>query len=158
MPVIVELLIIAADRPERSSINCILSHNGTTSKRWMYSAVIAHDTLRSCTRCLRRRVQSLLGIYPSTSTSCNCCICADWDYSHHMMAQPCSNNYPTTEHEDSPIHPKQRGVRNQRMLPSVKMTYEYLRQGCKYCFFNVFKGYWSITTAMEYMRIVGVKK
>ena len=48
IPVIVKLLTIIADRPERSSINCILSHAGNSTTRWRYSALIDPNRLRSC--------------------------------------------------------------------------------------------------------------
>ncbi len=56
IPVIVKLLTIIADRPERSSINCILSHAGNSTTRWRYSAFIDPDRLRSCRTCFTRRL------------------------------------------------------------------------------------------------------
>ena len=48
VPVVVELLILAADRPERAAINCILSHSGNSTARWMHSALIDPAVLWSC--------------------------------------------------------------------------------------------------------------
>ena len=40
VPVVVKVLTISSNRPERSAINHILGHNGTTTRRWLHSAYI----------------------------------------------------------------------------------------------------------------------
>ena len=40
LPIVVRVLVMSADRPERNALNDLLSHNGTSSKRWMYSTMI----------------------------------------------------------------------------------------------------------------------
>ena len=51
IPVIVEVLAVLADRPERCAMNSLLQHNGTNTKRWRYSAYIKYHYLPSCLKC-----------------------------------------------------------------------------------------------------------
>jgi len=58
IPVVLKTLAIIADRPERCNLNCILSHTGLTTKRWLYSAYIDVQVLPSCKTCLYYRVRN----------------------------------------------------------------------------------------------------
>ena len=48
IPVIVKVMAVLADRPERCSMNYILQHNETTTKRWRYAGFIHAQFFLSC--------------------------------------------------------------------------------------------------------------
>ena len=85
VPVFVKVLTISSNRPERSAINHILGHNGTPSRRWLYSAYIDQDKLPSCMKCLKKRLKKVSSnnncCQMASSTSVRICKnCGDWDF------------------------------------------------------------------------------
>ena len=83
VPVVVEVLAISADSPERSSINKMLCHSGMTSKRWMHSAYIDTSTLPSCDDCFQKRINAMTSVdnhqnNPSQLALAVCKHCGDW--------------------------------------------------------------------------------
>lgn len=74
------------------------------------------------------------------------------------MAAQCPVNYPDSQHVNSPDPPKHCGAKDQHNLPAVRVTYEYLRKGYAFCFFNVYRGVWTIQNAQTYMQVLGVKE
>jgi len=66
-------------------------------------------------------------------------------------------HYPTQQHSASPSPPKLRHVINITKLQPVEITYEWLKQGCKFCFHNVYHGIWNIQSATIYMKSLGIK-
>lgn len=157
IPVVVKLLIYADDLPERSSINCILSHNGKSTCLWLYSALIYPNTLRSCCICIRRRLKYVKDMNISDCVY-RCAHCDDWDYSKESMLYTFSpTNYPNSSHSDIPPAPKYREAGLDKILP-VKMSYSLLQTGCAYCFYNLYKGEWTKSQANCYLRVLGVKE
>ena len=59
IPIVVRVLAISADRPERSTLNHMLGHAGTNTRRWRYSAYVNQQTLPSCDRCLTTRIKDI---------------------------------------------------------------------------------------------------
>ena len=157
VPVIVKLLVYAADRPERCSINCIISHNGSSTTRWLYSALIDCNKLRSCPRCLKRRLKSINDCDTVSTRTHSCNYCADWDYNNiNTLQYPVPKCYPCKAHLDSPKPPCYREAGINYIKP-VYMTYQYLKEGCAYCFFNLFMNEWKKNESVCYMKVLGVK-
>ena len=60
IPIVVETMAICADRPERSSMNKMLNHNGSSSARWKYSCIINEpERLKSCNKCINIRSEKV---------------------------------------------------------------------------------------------------
>ena len=159
IPVVVRLLVIEADRPERCTLNCILSHAGTTTPRWRYSALIGPTKLRSCGICLRRRLNRIVlnNNRQISESHQNCHHCADWDYDRtDILGMEPPGLYPNEADVNSPQAPPHCAAGVRKIVPVIQ-TYESLRQGCAYCFHNVFKRKWNIVMAETYLRILGVK-
>ena len=151
IPIVVETLAVSADRPERSSLNAMLGHNGLTSRRWRYSAYIDKTRLKSCVICAIRRIKILSGkIYLCDNEEVDCCW--DWDFNHYDMNMPLPDDYPTKQHPQSPQAPKNREVNNIRVLKPVALSYDFLMKGVKFCFFNCFHRTWNKTTALAYLK------
>ena len=51
VPVVVRVLVMSADCPERNALNNLLSYTGASSKRWRYSSLIDPYRLASCSHC-----------------------------------------------------------------------------------------------------------
>ena len=136
IPVVVRLLVIEDDRPERCTLNCILSHAGSTTPRWRYSALIDPTKLRSCGICIRKRLDKM-GMNENRENSKsyrNCQHCADWDYDHSdILGMEPPKSYPQEVHENSPPPPPHRAAGETKIVPVIQ-TYESLKQGCTYCF------------------------
>ena len=138
IPVVVQLLIIAADPPERCSINCILSHAGTTTQHWKYSSLIDPTKLQSCAKCRKRLLSKFEGNIHITHKPCQ--NCADWDYGRsNLLGILPPDSYPTNSHQDSPNPPTDHSARKEKIIP-ITLTYDILKQGCGYCFYNMYKG------------------
>ena len=137
IPVVLKVLAISADRPERSSLNCMLGHNGISSRRWRYSAYINQQKLKSCVICFKRRLQKLNVAYEHNNFVCRHCF--DWDYNHPLMKEPKPENYPSNEHPNSPQPPKGREVTDVTYLRPIELSYELLMQGVRFCFYNHIK-------------------
>ncbi len=95
---VVKVMTIISDRPERCSINCILSHTGKTTVIWCYSALIVPESLSSCNNCLKQRLNHMKK-YPQNSykqfDNRRCENCADWNYGNlKLLKAPPPDNYP----------------------------------------------------------------
>ena len=66
-------------------------------------------------------------------------------------------NYPSSQHKDSPLPPKDREVINTTFLLLVKLSFKWLVQGCEYCFHNFFHKSWSKQEAVVYMKNFNVQ-
>ena len=64
--------------------------------------------------------------------------------------------YPRTQHPTSPNPPMFREVSNINYLIPVEQNFSWLKQGCKFCFHNVYHSYWNSGTSDEYMRCLGL--
>ena len=153
IPVVVKVLAISADRPERCALNCMLGHGGTTSRRWRYSAYVNQSKLKSCRQCLRERIKS-----SREEASKFCSNCYDWDYNHPNMCVRKPSDYPCSQHPDSPSPPRGREVENVSLLYPIELTYDVMIQGVRLCFFNCFQGYWTKASAMTYLKSIGVNE
>lgn len=156
IPVVIKVLAISADRPERSSLNCMLGHNGISSKRWRYSAYVNQHKLKSCKSCIRKRLQSLNSA--SMKSKSICYLCYDWNYNHPSMKEPKPDNYPSTQHPDSPPAPLGREVLHVKYLHPIELTYQKMIEGVNFCFFNCYHGYWTKSSAMVYLKSIGINE
>ena len=101
IPVIVQTLAVLADRPERCSMNFILGHNGTTTKRWGYAAYLNTKYMPSCSLCFKHRLQNI-----DTTARLTCYHCCDWNYSTNCrhIKHPLPDWYPTKQHDLKPFY------------------------------------------------------
>ena len=158
-PVIIRPLCISADRPERSSLNAILSHNGSSTKRWMYSELIPRNKLPSCFKCFHTRILNILPNKDERKKSSICKKCCDWGMN---FDNPTSHflpptNYPTKKHPESPIPPRGRDVCQPfEKIPPICVTYEYLISATKFAFWNYLHSVWTKSQTQTYFRLVGI--
>ena len=133
--VVVETLAVSADRPERSSLNCMLGHNGITSRRWRFSAYVDPSITKSCFNCAIKRLELL---YENAEISnSNCMVCCDWNFNHVKMAMKKPADYPTEQHPDSPLPPTGREVQNIDYLYPIELSYDIMKAGVQFCFFQL---------------------
>lgn len=140
IPVIVQTLAVLADRPERCSMNFILGHTGTTTKRWGYAAYLNTKYMPSCSLCFKHRLQNI-----NTTARLTCYHCCDWNYSTNCrhIKHPLPDGYPTKQHDLSPTPPKGREVIDCRALTPIKQTFDILISACKFCAFNYWSKQWT---------------
>ena len=155
--VISKVLVMSADRPERNSLTHILAHNGLTTRRWKYSAYINQEKLPSCKICLLERLQN---IWQSDYVKKNdhCRFCSNWNYfsSNQYLKSPVPEKYPKEQHPTSPTPPVHREAQKITYLLPVKQTFAWLKQGCRFCFHNVYYNKWNLSMADEYMKSLGL--
>ena len=150
IPVVVETLAVSADRPERSSLNCMLGHNGITSRRWRFSAYVDPSITKSCFNCAIKRLELL---YENAEISkSNCMVCCDWNFNHVKMAMKKPADYPTEQHPDSPSPPTGREIQNIDYLYPIELSYDIMKAGVQFCFFNCYHGMWTKTSALSYLK------
>ena len=157
VPVAVKVLAISADRPERSTMNHILNHAGLSTRRWRYSAYINQEKFPACKTCTLLRITRIKN-RSFKAVQDRCRYCCNWNYMskcRHIFT-PTSDHYPKTQHRLSPSPPRHREVNNCSEIQPVEMTYAWIKQGCRFCFCNVFFKIWNIQTAMAYMTSLGV--
>ena len=155
VPVIVKLLAYSADRPERASINFMLGHSGKYSKRWGYSAYVNQDKLPSCSACLVRRMTILKYGLTASDNAVQCRSCIDWNYNYKgrlLVSLGLPNDYPTEQDVESPEPPESRRVRDIKYLCPMRITYETLKQGCRYAVHNLFVGSWTTSNTYAYLK------
>ena len=105
IPVAVRVLTMLADRPERCCTNCVLSHNGIPTGRWLMSACVDITKMPSCNSCFKKWLNCFFGLGKIAKTSI-CNKCGDWNYdsgsnaNKHAKPEDC----PKTKHADSPLH------------------------------------------------------
>lgn len=155
-PVIVKTFVISADRPERSSLNCILGHTGLNTKRWKYSSYIDKQFLPSCPQCFFTRLQIVKQKRMNKSNCPNCC---DFNFESKSICVRgvIPNNYPSIKDSNSPSAPKFRDVssNNDYLLP-IKIEYDWLKQGVKFFFHNFYNGIWSENSSTVYLKSLGI--
>ena len=156
IPVVVKILAISADRPERCALNCMLGHGGLTTRRWRYSAYIDQPKLKSCSSCLKHRLLNLKIVSSNTSTYCRDCY--DWNYDHPSMHKAKPLEYPKSQHADSPPPPIGREVMNVNILRPIELSYNTMIQGVRFCFHNCYHAEWTKLSAMSYLKSIGVNE
>ena len=103
-----------------------------------------------------KKLQRLNAAYKPNNFVCRHCF--DWDYNHPSMKEPKPENYPSNEHPNSPQPPKGREIIDITYLRPIELSYELLIQGVKYCFYNCYHGYWTKTSAMVYLKSIGINE
>ena len=96
LPIVIRVIAMSADRPERSTLNNMSGHSSHSAKRWMYSSLTDPHKMASCTQCYIRRIRKL---YFDTNTNdvSQCTKCCDFDFSSTLPVNRfhCPTNYPT---------------------------------------------------------------
>ena len=160
IPVIVKPLIISADRPERSSLNSILSHSGNSSKRWRYSELIDRKKLPSCSQCLSKRFNTICNYQVIVQPSKFCNKCCDWNMmtKNKVSKFPPPHNYPTQQHQNSPTPPSSRQalLKQNQLLCTVKVDYDHFISCIKYAFWNFLHQSWNKGQCESYLKLVGI--
>ena len=163
--VVTRILVMSADRPERNSLTHTMGHTGHSTKRWKYTALINQNKLPSCKVCLRNRLSkdtliSGFMVGNSAPVSKECTSCCDWNYESNCryINIPLPKNYPRVQHSTSPLPPLYREVHNITSLKPVQQTFRWLKQGCKFCFHNVYHNIWNLGTSDEYMKSLGLSQ
>ena len=156
IPIVVKVLAISADRPERCALNCMLGHGGITSRRWRYSAYINQEVLKSCKSCLKQRLLSVHNKHLDNDIVCS--ECYDWDYDHPSMSEPKPKEYPVVQHPDSPPPPKGREILDITNLHPIELSYKVMMDGVRFCFFNCYRGEWTQSSAMSYLKSIGINE
>ena len=162
VPVVVEPLIVSADRPERSSLNQILGHTGNSSKRWMFSELIERAYLPSCSQCFKKRLNKLKDIPSLLHSRSICKKCCDWEMNDKKVR--CffkfPVNYPTKKHPFSPAAPLGRDIVDEnksfKKLPPVEVNYTHLVEASHFAFWNYIHGTWNKGTIRSYLRLVSI--
>ena len=161
IPVVVETMAICADRPERSSMNKMLSHNGSTTARWKYSCLIKEpNKLKSCKECIKNRIEKVYFLLKGSSDSINntlCNKCSNWNFGNKLMRTTPPNKYPQKKHKYSPPAPKYRTIATKNFqIRSVEITYKSLKEASVFCIHNVYNKKWNKGTAYAYLKYVGI--
>ena len=158
-PVIIAPLCVSADRPERSSLNSILSHNGSSTKRWMYSELIPRPKLPSCSRCFSIRCCRLDSEIELASDSRVCKRCCDWNMDNQNNCAKFfpPTNYPGKKHPESPVAPSHRDISKpfEKMVP-IRVSYDILTKGMKFAFWNYLHSTWNKSETQTYFRLIGI--
>ena len=78
------------------------------------------------------------------ATQSRCTSCCDFDMNNHSVhnRSPLFANYPTNQHVGSPSPPLGREVLNVTYLLPVKMSFEWIKQGCDFGFHNYARHTW----------------
>ena len=164
IPVVTKLLVFSADRPERNSLNHILGHAGTTTKRWKYTAYVNQHTLPSCHECFVKRLRAFGNSSTANKDRSNnvdrCRKCSNWNFlsKSRTIQSFLTDKYPRIQQPDSPIPPEGRHVVDTQCLGPKEQNYDWLKQGCRFCFHNVFHKVWNKSISDEYMQSLGLSK
>ena len=96
-----------------------------------------------------------------TATS-NCRSCSDWDFNRKSqhLGHAFPDGYPVDQHDDSPDAPIGRSIKMFETygLYPVKLDYNWLKQGCRFSFHNIYHGVWSRHNAHTYHQAIGINK
>ena len=162
IPVIVKPLIISADRPERSSLNHILGHSGSSSKRWMYSELINRDRLQSCRHCSINRIKRLYHTQCQSIMIFPCLGCCDFnmtDKTTHSRFNP-PNNYPTSALFNGPTPPIGRNHvdtdKKSFFLYPIRVNYFHLKTATKFAIWNYIHKVWNKGNIKSYLKLSSV--
>ena len=161
VPIVVEVLAMSADRPERATINSMLNFNGSATRRWRYSSLTEIKKIPSCINCLKKRLRKILLIQSEGVVPRMCLLCCDWEYDNknptsHFKPPP---NYPTTKNIGGPISPPNRDIIKQHSddkLRPVVISYSFLILAVRFTVFNYYHHNWKKIEAQTYLRLVGV--
>ena len=161
IPVVVETMAICADRPERSSMNKMLSHNGSTTARWKYSCAIQNpNILKSCRRCIKNRIEKVhfgLKGLPCSISNTLCNNCSNWNFGNKLMRSSPPDKYPKKKHRHSPPAPKYRTIATENFqIRCVEITYKSLKEASIFCIHNVYTKKWNKGAAYAYLKYAGV--
>ena len=161
LPIVVKVLAMSADRPERATINCMLAYNGKTSRRWKYSALVNIKKLPSCLNCLRQRIYQVYSSHPTNSVLQRCISCSDWEFNADNTATHFfpPNNYPHKKNTNSPLPPASRDVipKNSNMkLKPIQLTYSILKSSLRFAVYNYYHQDWNKEQTKTYLQLVGV--
>ena len=162
VPVVIEPLIVSADRPERSSLNQILAHSGSSSKRWMFSELIERAYLPSCSQCFQKRLNKIKDIPLLLQRRSHCKKCCDWEMNENKVR--CffnfPENYPTKKHPCSPDAPLGRDIIDTKKLikklSPVQVNYTHLVKASRFAFWNYIHGTWNKGAIRSYLRLVSI--
>ena len=161
VPIVVKILVFSADRPERSSVNELLSSTGNSSRRWLYSSLTNYKKIPSCKKCYHTRLNDVFSSIPTYCVSSTCRVCCDWEYESVSPVNKFSApaNYPTEKMENSPDPPETRDVfpndLNKQFYP-VKLSYPMLKSGLKFAVHNYFFAKWNKGETQAYLKLLGV--
>ena len=88
----------------------------------------------------------------------HCRLCCNWNYSttNRFLHFPIPDKYPKTQHPTSPTPPVHREVIHIKYLCPVEQSFEWLKQGCQFCFHNVYYNEWNLGTSDEYIKSLGL--
>ena len=159
VPVIVRVISVSADRPERSALTGIMSHTGALTKRWMYSGSINSKKFPSCIKCFRYLIkQSIEKRFTSANRSCRSCANYDIEKDSYFTRFDMPKKYPKQQHPDSPQPPNGREIFRGDYLYCRKISFKWLISGIKFCSHNYYHQSWKKEQAKEYMRCLGVQE
>ena len=155
--VVLKIHVYTADRPERGKLTQILGHSGLSTKRWMYSALLPDVGLKSCNACFASRVKqakSHPNFHHVSRRFCN--RCADWNYDHYKMTVPKPSLYPSECAIDSPTPHELRPVGGIAHLRPLILTFDNLKVGAQFIFYNVYKSTFNLAQAKAYAKSIGL--
>jgi len=169
IPVILEVIAICADRPERSGMNKMLGHNGLTTPRWRHACYNTEPyKLPSCKSCIKDRVaylnQSLKSNNITSFTNPSCTKCANWNFMHKIMRCNPPIDYPKKKHSKSPVKPKHRGINKSSKLntniklQSIVLDYSTFKTASIYSIHNFYYKKWNQSKVKSYFQSIGLNK
>jgi len=162
IPVVVKLLIISADRPERSALNYMLGHTGLYSKRWKYSALVSSKTLPSCPTCLKNLINNINDVYFHDIHNISCPRCSNWSYDHNNRFNKFEipKDYPKTALSSSPPPPSLRPVnRTITHLVYMELSYDIMIRACKFSMYNfLYSKNWKKNNVRVYLKTCGISE
>lgn len=166
LPIVIRVMAMSADRPERSTLNNMSSHSSHSAKRWMYSSLTDPHNMASCTQCYLKRIQKLFLGFDTNDIS-HCRKCCDFDFASTLPLNRfrCPNNYPryASQIKDN-INVKPPKGRDefsvngsQDMLP-LKLDYSLLGNGLKYALYQYSVGSWKKKETLSYLKLMCIKE
>ena len=170
MPIVVRVLVMSADRPERNALNDLLSHTGTSSKRWMYSSLVDPYKLASCDLCYQYRLFQLYSNTPSREINHDSCNkCCDFNYIKPNNKQTyfrLPKNHPYMRVSPSAVnqynllcpHKCTEICGNEKKLPSSLLTYSALQNALRYAIYNLLCNNWTKPETIAYLKVWCVKE
>ena len=167
----VRVLTMSADRPERNALNELLSHNGNSSRRWMYSSLVDPYSLASCKLCFQKRIDYIFGDNICTEMMTNeCRHCHDFNYESNHTKKPhifeypeihplkCTQNY--SEYQNTikfPLLEQTKGLRMGQSR-SIKLNYNLLKDATKFGLYNYMIKKWSKKECISFLKLLCIKE
>ena len=161
VPTVARVIVMSCDRPERCSLNNVLSYTGNSTRRWLYSSLVNPFRIASCNRCLKKRSDILFHNKQRSMRENTCPFCCDFDYDNLKVVNSfvLPDNYPKQSHKDAPKPPKGRDIeiaQTKKFLQPVKMSYGSLVEGLEFAIFNLHHKMWSKQETVTYLKLLGV--